>query len=130
MKKQYHEARVGKVTRGTGAKRIPNRDKKLAHAGGYPALTVVDEKEDVRVKRTRGGKLKYYLKKAAFINISMPDGSKKRVRIKRVIKGNNPDFTRQNIITKGAILETEVGKVVVTNRPGQEGLLNGKLINE
>ncbi|MCD6558125.1 MAG: 30S ribosomal protein S8e, partial [Candidatus Aenigmarchaeota archaeon] len=39
-------------------------------------------------------------------------------------------FVRRNIITKGAIIMTEDGRAVVTNRPGQEGVINAKLIEE
>ncbi len=31
---QYHEVIEGKVSRGTGAKKIKNKDKTLAHVGG------------------------------------------------------------------------------------------------
>ena len=41
---------------------------------------------------------------------------------------SNRFFARQNIITKGTILETEIGKVKVTNRPTQEGNINGILV--
>jgi len=37
---------------------------------------------------------------------------------------------RRNIITKGAILQTDLGKVRVTNRPGQEGVINGILVEK
>ena len=41
---------------------------------------------------------------------------------------SNKFLARQNIITKGTILQTEIGKVKVTNRPSQEGMINGVLI--
>jgi len=37
---------------------------------------------------------------------------------------------RMNVITKGAIIETDKGNVKVTNRPGQEGHVQGILIKE
>jgi len=40
----------------------------------------------------------------------------------------NKEFLRKRIITKGAIIETELGKAVVTSRPGQDGVINAKLI--
>ncbi|MDO5821049.1 MAG: 30S ribosomal protein S8e, partial [Methanobrevibacter sp.] len=33
-----------------------------------------------------------------------------------------------NIITKGAIVETEIGNAKVTSRPGQDGIINGVLL--
>jgi small subunit ribosomal protein S8e len=46
------------------------------------------------------------------------------------VKSNpaNPFFARRNITTKGAVVETEIGDAVVTSRPGQDGLVNAKLI--
>jgi small subunit ribosomal protein S8e len=33
-----------------------------------------------------------------------------------------------NILTKGTIVETPLGKAKITNRPTQEGMINGILI--
>jgi small subunit ribosomal protein S8e len=41
---------------------------------------------------------------------------------------SNRFLARQKIITKGTIVDTEMGKVKVTNRPSREGVLNGILI--
>ena len=40
----------------------------------------------------------------------------------------NPHYVRRNIITKGAIIETEAGNARVTSRPGQHGVLNAVLL--
>ena len=40
------------------------------------------------------------------------------------------EYSRRRIITKGAILKTELGLVKVTNRPGNEGQINGILVKE
>jgi small subunit ribosomal protein S8e len=32
---------------------------------------------------------------------------------------------RRNIITKGAVVDTDIGHVKITSRPGQSGALNG-----
>ncbi len=125
---QYHEVLKGKVRRGTGAKKVKNRDKKLAHVGGTFVATKLGERK-AKVVRVRGGNRKVKLQREEFINVSLGN-EVKRVKIKRVVKSNNADFTRQSIITKGAILETDVGMVKVTSRPGQDGVLNGVLLKE
>ncbi|MHA1294432.1 MAG: 30S ribosomal protein S8e, partial [Promethearchaeota archaeon] len=38
------------------------------------------------------------------------------------------DLNRRHIITKGSIVETELGRARITSRPGQHGVLNGILI--
>ena len=51
------------------------------------------------------------------------------LEIKNVVETpSNKFLARQNIITKGTIVETELGKVRITNRPSQEGCINGILI--
>jgi small subunit ribosomal protein S8e len=38
------------------------------------------------------------------------------------------DLNRRHILTKGAIIETELGTAKITSRPGQHGVLNAVLI--
>jgi len=40
------------------------------------------------------------------------------------------DFVRRKIITKGAIIKTELGLAKVTSRPSQDGVVNAVLIEE
>jgi len=42
----------------------------------------------------------------------------------------NPHYVRMNIITKGAVIETEAGWARVTSRPGQHGAVNAVLIKK
>jgi small subunit ribosomal protein S8e len=126
MKKQYHEVIEGKVSRGTGAKKVKARDKRLAHVGGYFIQTKIGEREIKKV-RGRGGNIKIKVKKDMFANVATKNGVKK-AKIIRLIKGNNPDYTREGIITKGSIIETEIGKALVTSRPNQHGVINAKII--
>ena len=53
----------------------------------------------------------------------------KKAKIKMVVENKaNKDFVRMNILTKGAIVETELGKARITNRPGQEPMINAILL--
>ncbi|MCK4518463.1 hypothetical protein KAT92_06805 [Candidatus Babeliales bacterium] len=55
----------------------------------------------------------------------------KRARVKDVIESAaNRHYTREDIITKGTIIETEAGKARVTSRPGQDGVVNAVLIKD
>lgn len=124
---QYHEVRTKKVSSGTGGSRVKFRDKKLVHAGGRFTATKVAEKE-VRVSvRGKGGSAKQRLKKASTVNVATKEGMKK-AKILGVMESHRADFARENIITKGAVLKTEIGKVRVTNRVGQDGIVNGVLV--
>jgi small subunit ribosomal protein S8e len=120
---QYHNPVGKKVGSGTGGRTRKFNDKKLAHIGGIFTATKVADK-DVRVKRrVKGGKTTLKLKKALSVNVVTPDGAKK-AKITKVLESHNPEFVRRNIITKGTVLETDLGKVRVTNRIGQDGIIN------
>ncbi len=124
---QYHRSHTKKVNSGTGGKRQKIKDKKLAHMGGVFSSTKVAESETKKTVRKRGGSMRKRLKKAASVNVVTKDGMKK-AKIKRLLESHNQEFVRMNIITKGAVLETDIGKVRVTNRVGQDGVVNGILV--
>ncbi len=124
---QYHESRTKKVSSGTGGSRVKFRDKKLVHAGKRFTATKVGEKEVKVLERMKGGKRKTKLKKASSVNVLTKEGMKK-AKILGVMESHRADFARENIITKGALLKTEIGKVRVTNRVGQDGMVNGILV--
>jgi small subunit ribosomal protein S8e len=42
----------------------------------------------------------------------------------------NPHFVRMGIITKGAVIETELGLAKVISRPGQDGVVNAVKIKK
>lgn len=124
---QYHEARTKKVSSGTGGSRVKFRDKKLAHIGGRFTATKVGEKTVMEIMRTKGAGSKIRLKKASSVNVLTKEGMK-RAKILGVMESHRTDFARENIITKGAVLKTDIGKVKVTNRVGQDGIVNGILV--
>ena len=81
----------------------------------------------VKRYRVRGGNLKLRILTTQTVNVFDP-ATKKMQKVKVVtVRENpsNPNYVQRNIITKGAILETEVGLVRVRSRPGQDGVLNG-----
>lgn len=121
---QYHKPYNKKVGSGTGGRRKKSRDKKLAHIGGVFSATKVSEKDERKKVRRRGGSSSVKLKKASFVNVVTKDGMKK-AKITKVTESHNPEFVRRNIITRGTVLETPLGKVKVTNRVGQDGIING-----
>jgi small subunit ribosomal protein S8e len=123
----YHEGRKKKVSSGSGGRRGRHRDKKLSHMGGVFSSTKVAEAPRKETKRKRGGSTRARIKRAAFVNV-VSGGKSQRAKIEGVVESHNPHYARQNIITKGALLNTSLGKVRVTNRVGQDGLVNGVLV--
>ena len=120
----------GKSTRKyTGGRIIRSRGKKRFELGGEEANTLLGETIRKTVK-TLGGQEKVRLLRDSTAIVTDPKTKKaKRVKIETV-SGNpaNIHYVRRNIVTKGAIIKTEVGQARVTNRPGQEGSINAVLI--
>ena len=113
-------------------KRLRRVRKKRKMDRGNEFLETRIGKRNVKVKRERGGNEKLKLLSVEKINVADPKTKKvKRVKIISVEKNPaNPHFVRRNIITKGAVVKTEIGTAKVTSRPGQDGIVNGVLVNE
>lgn len=105
--------------------------KKKREMGRYPAETQIGERK-VKIVRTRGGNIKYRLLKDMYVNVlDQSTGTTTKYKILNVLENRaNREYARRRIITKGAILATEIGKVKVTSRPGQHGVINGVLIEK
>lgn len=126
---EYHEGRKKKVSSGSGGRRGKYRDKKKSHLGGVFSSTKVSDEPRRETKRLRGGSTRAKVKRSAFVNV-VSEGKAQKVKIEGVVESHNPHYARQNIITKGAVLNTALGKVRVTNRVGQDGVVNGVLVKE
>lgn len=113
----------------SGGKYVKRRKKKLYERAGQKNVVKLGE-DKRKTYRIRGGSKKTVLLKTKFVNIRS-DGKTQKVEVKNVLETpSNRFLARQNIITKGTILETEAGRVRVTNRPTQEAIVNGVLIEE
>lgn len=118
---------MNKGRKTSGGKYIKNRKKKAYELAGQRRTVKLGE-EKRKTIRTNGGNKKAVLLTTKIINIKAKDKTKK-LEIKNVIETpSNKFLARQNILTKGTIVETEIGKAKITNRPSQEGNINGILI--
>ncbi len=126
---QLH-GKSGRKLNGSGKIKIKSRDKRRYEMGGYFTATKLGAEDSRKAVRGRGGSLKKRLMYAAYANLLTKDGYK-RVKIKTIAESkDNRNFARLNIITKGSVIETELGKAVVINRPGREGSINAKLMEK
>ncbi|MBU0959185.1 MAG: 30S ribosomal protein S8e [Nanoarchaeota archaeon] len=109
----------------SGGKYIKRRKKKSREESGQKRIVKLDKDKRKNI-RGRGGKKKTVLLSGKFINLG-----KKKVEIKNVLETpSNRFLARQNILTKGTIVDTELGHAKITNRPTQEGVINGILIKK
>ncbi|MBS3126899.1 30S ribosomal protein S8e [Candidatus Woesearchaeota archaeon] len=113
----------------SGGRYHQDRTKRKYELAGYSANTKLAEERIVRTKRTLGGDHKQYILSTNQINVANAQGKTVKTEIVNVIENlANPHLVRRNIITKGAVVETKLGKARVTSRPGQEAAVNGVLI--
>ncbi len=82
--------------------------------------------------RKHAGSTTVRVMQATSVNVNNPKtGKTTRSKITSVLENDaDPNFVRRNIITKGAIAQTEVGKVRITSRPGMDGVVSGILLEE
>ncbi|MBU0456604.1 MAG: 30S ribosomal protein S8e [Nanoarchaeota archaeon] len=105
------------------------RSKKKHELAGFPTNTRLSAQTKIKAARVRGGNVKQSVNSTNQINVADKKGKTTKTEILNVIENPaNPHLVRRNIITKGAIVETKLGKVKVTSRPGQEGSINGVLV--
>jgi len=116
----------------SGGKKERHRKKRKYELGRPPTLTKLGDREERKLIRVRGGNYKIRLKKAVFVNVAISNENiVKKTKILEVVETPaNIQYARSNIITRGAIVRTELGLVKITSRPGQDGVLNGVLIEK
>ena len=105
------------------------RKKRRYELGREPVYTHIGDRR-IKMVRVMGGNYKIKVLRDTYVSVYNPEIKKtEKVKINSVLENPaNPHFAQRNIITKGAIVDTPIGKVKITSRPGQHGVLNGVLL--
>jgi small subunit ribosomal protein S8e len=113
----------------TGSRLKKGRKKRKFELGGEHKETKIGDRK-ITAADTKGGNAKIKLTVAQFANVlDKKKGVCKTVKILSVAENSaNPHYVRRNVITRGAIIETEAGKAKVLSRPGQDGNINAVLV--
>jgi small subunit ribosomal protein S8e len=121
------KGRVGRKP--TGGRYNAYRKKRKYEIGRAATLTKIGT-EKVKVIKTKGDCIKAKVLVAQVANILDPKTKKfTKAAIKTVAEcPANRHFVRRNIIVKGTVITTDIGKARVTSRPGQDGTVNAILI--
>ena len=117
------------VRKATGGRYHASRGKKRFEIGRSPADTIIGITR-VKTIRVAGGNTKVRALRCEFANVSdKKTGKVMKVKINTVAENAaNPNYVRRNLMTKGAIITTELGKAQIVSRPGQDGVINAILI--
>ena len=113
----------------TGGRYRPFRKKRKFEIGVEQQYAFIGPQK-LKLYRTRGRNQKVRILNAEFANvIDAKTGKTSKSKIITVKENSsNPHFVTRNIITRGAVLQTDAGLAKVTSRPGQDGVINAVLI--
>lgn len=114
----------------TGGQYRHFRGKRKFEIAPETQFTVVREEANMKIYRTRGSNSKGRLMAADYANVFDPKTGKSQHSRILTVKENpaNPNYVQRNIITKGAIVQTEAGTAKITSRPGQSSVVNAVLV--
>ncbi|MFA5296238.1 MAG: 30S ribosomal protein S8e [Methanoregulaceae archaeon] len=117
------------VRRVTGGRYRPSRGKRRTEIGSAPTDTHIGE-DRRKIVRTFGGNPRVRAMRAKYASVAnRTSGEIRKVLIERVeTNGANPNYVRRNLLTKGAVVRTEIGRARIVSRPGQDGVINAVLI--
>lgn len=117
------------VRKATGGRYHASRGKKRFEIGRSPADTIIGITR-VKTIRVTGGNTKVRALRCEFANVcDKKTGKVQKAKINAVAENAaNPNYVRRSLMTKGAIITTELGKAKIVSRPGQDGVINAILI--
>jgi small subunit ribosomal protein S8e len=112
----------------SGGRYVQQRKKRKNELPGQRSIVKLSDIDKRKTAKVAGGSKKTLLLRAKTINVQK-NGKTFKAELKNVLETpSNRFLARQNVITKGTIVQTSEGKVRVTSRPTQEGVLNGILV--
>jgi small subunit ribosomal protein S8e len=115
----------------TGGRIHLGRKKRKYELGDSPLHTKIGE-ETRKIVRTKGGGIKIKAPSIEFANVLDPNTKTvKKVKILDILENPaDPQLVRRKIITKGAVIQTEIGKARITSRPSQHGIVNALILEK
>jgi len=107
------------------------RNKKRFEIGRELHLTTIGTMKRKPI-RTRGNNKKSRVLTADSAYVIDPKTNKTtKTEIVTVVENSaNVHYVRRNIMNKGAIINTKIGKAKITSRPGQSGVINAVLLTK
>ena len=115
----------------TGAKFERIRKKRKYELGSLQLLTKLGKEKRIHV-RTKGGGDKVKAADVEFVNVlDKKTKTAKKVRILDILENPaNLHYVRRGVLTKGAIVNTEMGKARITSRASQHAVVSAILLVE
>ena len=112
----------------SGGRLVKARGKRSTEISTEKQIAQIGEPKRKIYRRTGGNTLVRVLSDNR-CTVNGKDGKSTTATISTVVRNDaNPNYTRRNILTKGAIVDTDKGHVKITSRPGHDGVLNGVVL--
>ena len=113
----------------SGGRKVQARGKRSTEISTEKQLALIGESKTKIYRRTGGNTLVRVLA-ADKVSINDPKTGKTSLgTIENVVENeSDPNYVRRNVLVKGAIIETDKGRVKITSRPGKDGVINGILV--
>ena len=113
----------------SGGRRVQARGKRSTEISTEKQMALIGEPKRKIYRRTGGNTLVRVLA-ANKVSINNPKTGKTVLgTIENVVENeSDPNYVRRNVLVKGAIIETDKGRVRITSRPGKDGVINGVLV--
>ena len=113
----------------SGGRKVQARGKRSTEISTEKQIAQIGESKRKIYRRTGGNTLVRVLSENR-VSINDPKTGKTTMgTIENVVENeSDPNYVRRNVLVKGAIIETDKGRVRVTSRPGKDGVINGVLI--
>ena len=114
----------------TGGRLKHARGKRRTEISSENQFAYLGEEDQRKNYRKTAGSQTVRLLSVHEINVNDPkEGKTVRSTINTVLENDaDPNYVRRNIVTKGAIVDTDIGRVRVTSRPGMHGVVSGVLL--
>ena len=113
----------------SGGRKVQARGKRSTEISTEKQIALIGEPKRKIYRRTGGNTLVRVLA-ANKVSINNPKTGKTVLgTIENVVENeSDPNYVRRNVLVKGAIIETDKGRVRITSRPGKDGVINGVLV--
>ena len=113
----------------SGGRKVQARGKRSTEISSEKQMALIGESKTKIYRRTGGNTLVRVLA-ANKVSINNPKTGKTTLgTIENVVENeSDPNYVRRNVLVKGAIIETDKGRVRITSLPGKDGVINGILV--
>lgn len=113
----------------SGGRRVQARGKRKTEISSEKQFALVGEPKRKIYRKTGGNTMVRVMAENRVAIADPAKGTTKMGTIMSVVENeSDPNYVRRNILVKGAIIETDKGRVRITSRPGKDGVINGVLV--